>query len=300
MPVNELNNAINKQNQQVSLLKPISERNFTANCFKPIITKFEEIPVPIKIEKNLVHEKDNKIIMQKMDDLVTSNPIEIDSISPAINKGRLNLKEALNKARTSQGKFPSDNNCKLLEISLVKDIPVMIDKNITPLCSKTSDNTSPLVSDDSSDNKQCLIESNMNEVLTKESFLKMFGLYTHAYIEILEQKRLARRARRRRNINSTEHKDFHYKGFDALERQYQVFGSKRIHSKKPILYSPPSTRALKKRKFYDTFVNMKGEYLNSLNAPYKATSTGIEVNSKAIIPERRKVCVTCNKNGKFG
>lgn len=282
-------------------MKPISERNFTPNCFKPIITKFEEKPVAKEIEKNLVHDKDNKIIMKKLVDIVTLNPIEIDSISPAINKGRLNLKEALNKARTSQGKIPSDNNGKLLEIPLVKDISVMIDKNITPLCLNDADSVSPIVSDDSSDNnKQCLIESNMNAVLTKESFLKIFGLYTHAYIEILEQKRLARRARRRRNINSTEHKDFHYKGFNALERQYQVFGSKRIHSKKPILYSPPSTRAIKKRKFYDTFVNMKGEYLNSLDASYKSISTEIGVNSKEIIPEQRKLCVTCNKNGKFG
>lgn len=206
----------------------------------------------------------------------------------AINLSRLKLKQALCKAKDER-KPVDEIRVKSPSSDTVKYIP----SESNPITIVSSSSASSSSSEDMFETIDWSNESPAQTTLTKEPFLRYFGLYTHAYSDHLTKKRTVRK---RRMCTSTEHRDFHYGRLDLFEKQY---ANKR--NKRQFLYSPPATRAKKQRRaasdaeiqsvaMAESFV-VKGHGLKSNASSSSSSSNGATATDK--------VCVKCFKRSKF-
>lgn len=143
----------------------------------------------------------------------------------------MNLLNALNKAKTQQALQPVKKEKS--PDSTVSSSPPLSEN----MSEKSLGSSQKLEDDEDEELKARQIIQN------QEMFLRLFGLYTH---EKVQEMRSRRRERRRRNVTSTEKIDFHYGRIDYYDPKVQA------KKKTSIMYSPPATRALKKKRITDT------------------------------------------------
>ncbi|XP_055640158.1 uncharacterized protein LOC129777726 isoform X2 [Toxorhynchites rutilus septentrionalis] len=359
-----------RNQKQISLLKPKEERvgpaskpavsstvppfnNITFSNAKALVNEQvlkkiapEAIVVPKKLIKILPKSEPIPRPIPKLPEIVTS-PVkqEQDDYEPqelpatvAIKKSRLNLLQALNKAKNScnlsqsqpeeQPKFATVSP-RHKGITKVKSdpLPVTSKRASSGASSDSSANSrsstpiSTKASDDSSADRtppgpiEDYVEPQPTDIAELEQpvFLKFFGLLT-----LEESKALATRKteRKRRSCNSTERKDFHYGKIDYYEQQSHHITRRR--NKRPILYSPPATRGVKKRKHFDTIAATTGAGTTTARsasgssgsspscsaaaATAATASAGTRVaagdSSKLVLAElESKTCIVCNKSG---
>lgn len=182
--------------------------------------------------------KDNSLSKDRPKSLlkpVEQRMAQITPKSPAkdhISTSRMNLLNALNKAKSQQSIQPIKKE-KSPDSTASSSPPIsehLSEKSLRPSLQKMED-------DEDEELKARQIIQN------QEMFLRLFGLYTH---EKVQEMRSRRRERRRRNITSTEKIDFHYGRIDYYDPKMQA------KKKTSIMYSPPATRALKKKRITDT------------------------------------------------
>ncbi|XP_053693095.1 uncharacterized protein LOC128741348 [Sabethes cyaneus] len=347
--------SIYQSNQkQISLLKPKEERvapkgsnavppfnNITFSNAKSLVNEAalrqiapESIVVPKKLIRTLppLSEPLPRPIATK----VTLKEVEINQetdyepqelpATVAIKKSRLNLLQALNKAKNSSLTMnqPAETSKPTAmvftrqnkAITKTKSDPLPSKRPSTGGSSDSSPNSrsstpvSGKASDDSVDRALYPIEEHIEpqpgDIFELEQcvFLKFFGLLT-----LEESKALATRKteRKRRSCNSTERKDFHYGKIDYYEQHMHHITRRR--NKRPILYSPPATRNVKKRKHFDLLASSTGagtvrsgsgssgsSSASSTTAASSTTRTGD--GSKLVLSElENKTCIVCNKSG---
>lgn len=345
------------QKQQVSLLKPKEER-FTGNgssssrlaneqALKKIAP--ETIAVPKKLVKSLpkseslprpipkmaevvqVQEKPSPVKQEQEDDQdkEDGDEDELPELPPtvAIKKSRLNLLQALTKARNQNQNAPEDvpktvpnSPRQRATMTKVKSDPLpkrSSSGNVSSDSSPNSRSSTPLsakASDDSSERERSPIEEYVEPQptditeLPQPMFLRYFGLLT-----LDESKLLATRKteRKRRSCNSTERKDFHYGKIDYYEQQLSHIARRR--NKRPILYSPPATRGVKKRKHFELIADRTGAGKvgggGGGGSSASSTSSGVSgsaarvgmiqaESSKLVLADlENKMCIVCNKAG---
>lgn len=254
----------------------------------------------------------------------------------AIKKSRMNLLQALNKAKNSsltQSQPEVQSKPVVVTASATRQKGIVKtrsdplpgssgkrpsgdassdsspnSRSSTPLSVKASDDSSaeraPMPIEEYYEHQPIDIDE-----LEQPVFLKFFGLLT-----LEESKALATRKteRKRRSCNSTERKDFHYGKIDYYEQQMTHITRRR--SKRPILYSPPSTRGVKKRKHFDLIASSTGAgTVRSGSGSSSGSATGgaggqqqqqqrvaatTGESSKLVLTEmENKICIVCNKSG---
>lgn len=340
------------QKQQISLLKPKEERvasktsstlppfnNITFSNAKNLVNVAalkqiapESIVVPKKLIRTLPPLSDPlpRPIATKMPpkelhikEETNDEPQEL-AATVAMKKSRLNLRQALNKAKNSSLSVtqPAEVS-KPTTMVFTRQNKIITKTKSDPLPgkrlsiggssdsspnSRSSTPVSTKASDDSIDRALYPIEEHIdpqpNDIyeLEQPAFLKFFGLLT-----LEESKALATRKteRKRRSCNSTERKDFHYGKIDYYEQQIHHITRRR--NKRPILYSPPSTRGIKKRKHFDliassttagTVRSSSGSSGSSLASSTTAAPSTTRVNDKLVLTElENKTCIVCSKSG---
>lgn len=236
--------------KQISLLKPISERLSSSN------TSVDES----------ISQSTKSVVLEPNNSVSPPKPAVENAL---IKSSRLNLFNALKKAKTRLATTtitppvkspPSSNNSSPISSGKSSPIPIV---------------RSPEPQTDSQNNDIIEYEDVYEEELDQEQFLRLFGLYT---LEKSIQITSKRRERRRRNVQSTEKLDYHYGRFDFYEPKPQP-----LRRKKPILYSPPATRALKRRKGSD-------ECESGLRPPKISTSSSASTSNGI---EKTNGCNTC-------
>ncbi|XP_058827644.1 uncharacterized protein LOC131687562 isoform X2 [Topomyia yanbarensis] len=346
--------------KQISLLKPKEERvapksfgsnppftNITFSNAKTLVNEQalrqiapESINVPKKLIRalpkleSLPRPIPTKVIqelppLEIKDEEEEYDPPELPA-TVAITKSRLNLLQALNKAKhhslsqTNQAdEAPKPASVPVFTrqtkiISKTKSDPLPGTASKRPSSGASSDSSpnsrsstpiSVKASDDSVDRTPYPIEEHVDPQptdifeLEQPVFLKIFGLLT-----LEESKALATRKteRKRRSCNSTERKDFHYGKIDYYEQQVHHITKRK--NKRPILYSPPSTRGVKKRKHFDLIASStgagttrsgsSGSSSSSSAARVGPSGTASGENSKLMLSElESKTCIVCNKSG---
>lgn len=347
------------QKQQVSLLKPKEER-FTGNgssgsrlaneqALKKIapetiavpkrlvksLPKSESLPRPIPkmAEVVVVNEKPSPVKQEQQDDEDQEDGDGEDDLpelppTVAIKKSRLNLLQALTKARNQNQNAPEDapktvpnSPRQRATMTKVKSDPLpkrTSSGNVSSDSSPNSRSSTPLsgkASDDSSERDRSPIEeyvepqpTNIAE-LPQPIFLRYFGLLTLDESKVLATRKTERK---RRSCNSTERKDFHYGKIDYYEQQLSHIARRR--NKRPILYSPPATRGVKKRKHFELIADRTGAGKVGGGGGSSASSTSssgvsgpaarvgmtpIEgSSSKLVLTDLdNKMCIVCNKAG---
>jgi hypothetical protein len=142
----------------------------------------------------------------------------------AINNSRLNLLQALNKAKSqklapkSENEQVADNSESDKKSRADSVSPTEKPKSGDKVRSSKSKSSSPSPSpslNDSDEKNSSIVECEPAEQkeLTKDGFLKLFGLYTIEYSQYLMTHKISKR---RRRLCTTEKSDFHY-GVDAYE-----------------------------------------------------------------------------------
>ncbi|XP_055525552.1 uncharacterized protein LOC129718630 [Wyeomyia smithii] len=243
----------------------------------------------------------------------------------AIEKSRLNLRQALNKAKNSSLSMsqPAEAS-KPTAMVFTRQTKAITKTKSDPLPSKrlsvggssdsspNSRSSTPIsakASDDSVDRApnpiEEYIEPQPNDIYELEQpvFLKFFGLLT-----LEESKALATRKteRKRRSCNSTERKDFHYGKIDYYEQQMHHITRRR--NKRPILYSPPATRGVKKREHFENIASSTGAGTirsgsgssgsSSASSTTAAPASTARVGDKLVLTElENKICIVCSKSG---
>lgn len=242
-------------------------------------------------QESLLKPKAERISLPKeersMEKITAASELNRKKLSPpqeAINLSRLKLKQALCKAKDERK--PVDEICvKSSSPDTVKYIP-SASSPITILSSSSAASSS---SEDMFETIDWSSESAAQTTLSKEPFLRYFGLYTHTYSDHLTKKRTVRK---RRMCTSTEHRDFHYGRLDLFEKQY---ANKR--NKRQFLYSPPATRAKKQRR-----AASDAEIQSVAMAESAAKGHGIKSNASSSSSSwncQVKVCVKCFKRSEF-
>lgn len=211
-----------------------------------------------------------------------------------INIGRMKLKEALKKAR-SEGTLIPPNTMPAIPAKRTKEqkTPSPDMKTRAQKSKSRSKSRSPTSSDDTFEYPELPPEEVEATELSKEPFLRLFGLYTHAFSNYLKTRRMERR---RRNCTSTERGDFHYGRLDLFEKQHSRKGNRQF------LYSPPATRAKRRRA---TVITTNGaEPVTAAAAAASASRSFREKVAKTVAATlnsrsdfNEKVCLTCFKKG---
>lgn len=339
------------QKQQVSLLKPKEERctgngsSSSQQAREQALKKIapETIAVPRKLVKTLpktaAGEPSLARPIAKLPDLEKASPVKVEEddeedelpeLPPtvAIKKSRLNLLQALTKARNQNQNAPEGEVAKP---SLPRQRATMTKTKSDPLpkrgassgggnassdSSPNSRSSTPLsvkASDDSSSDPvrspiEEYVEPQPTDIaeLPQPMFLRYFGLLT-----LDESKALATRKteRKRRSCNSTERKDFHYGKIDYYEQQLSHIARRRVN-KRPILYSPPATRGVKKRKHFELIADRTGAGSvkgGGSGSSSSSSGTGVaaarvvtgtaESNKLVLADLENKMCIVCNKTG---
>ncbi|XP_058444178.1 uncharacterized protein LOC131425909 isoform X2 [Malaya genurostris] len=290
-----------------------------------VLSKPESLPRPIPTKAPIPDLKPLEIKEEEED----YEPQELPA-TVAIKKSRLNLLQALNKAKHNSLSQVSVHLTD--EVSKPANVPVFTRQSKTIVKTKSdplpntaskrpstgaSSDSSPnsrsstpisvKASDDSGDRTPYPIEEHVDPQpssifeLEQPVFLKFFGLLT-----LEESKALATRKteRKRRSCNSTERKDFHYGKIDYYEQQLNHISKRK--NKRPILYSPPSTRGVKKRKHFDLIASSTGAgTVRSGSSGSSSSSTTTRVGTatsdggtKLMLSElENKSCIVCNKSG---
>uniref|UniRef100_A0A1Q3FWF7 PHD-type domain-containing protein n=1 Tax=Culex tarsalis TaxID=7177 RepID=A0A1Q3FWF7_CULTA len=335
------------QKQQVSLLKPKEER-FTGNgssssssqqareqALKKIAP--ETIAVPRKLVKTLPKSGEaslprpipklpevSPVKVEEDQDDDDGEEDELPELPPtvAIKKSRLNLLQALTKARNQNQIAPPEDVPKPRTMT-TKVKSDSLPKRATSSGGASSDSSpnsrasTPLsvkASDDSCERDRSPIEEFVEPQptdiaeLAQPNFLRYFGLLT-----LDESKALATRKteRKRRSCNSTERKDFHYGKIDYYEQQLSHIARRR--NKRPILYSPPATRGVKKRKHFELIADRTGAGTTvkaggsgsgtgsgsgSSSSGSGTARVGTAESSKLVLADlENKMCIVCNKAG---
>lgn len=326
--------AVHPYNQrQISLLKPKEERvssggsknlppfnNITFSNAKALVNEQalkkiapERIPVPKKLIKVPPKIENLPRPVPKLPEIDCSNIKEEEDYEPeelpatvAIKKSRMNLLQALNKAKNNSLVIkpepedppkPVTSTFSKKPMPKTKSDPLPRTGKKRPSSGASSDSSpnsrssTPLsvkVSDDSSADRvpmpieeYCEPQPLHIDELEQPLFLKFFGLLT-----LEESKALATRKteRKRRSCNSTERKDFHYGKIDYYEQQVSHIARRR--NKRPILYSPPSTRGVKKRQHFDLIASNTGA--GSVRASGSASGTGSSGASTSVTASQQK------------
>ncbi|XP_021694756.1 uncharacterized protein LOC110674775 [Aedes aegypti] len=344
--------------RQISLLKPKEERvasggsknlppfnNITYSNAKALVNEQalkkitpENIAVPKKLIKVPPKIENLPRPVPKLPEIDCSPVKQEEDYEPeelpatvAIKKSRMNLLQALNKAKNSSLTLsqPSEDPPKAGFATRQKGMvktrsdPLPGSRSKRPSSGASSDSSpnsrssTPLsvkASDDSSVDRApmpieeyCEPQPTDIAELEQPVFLKFFGLLT-----LDESKALATRKteRKRRSCNSTERKDFHYGKIDYYEQQISHIARRR--NKRPTLYSPPSTRGVKKRKHFDLIASSTGA--GSIRAGGSGTSgqqreqqaqqrvgsgsvTGGDASKSVLAGLENKICIVCNKSG---
>ena len=334
------------QKQQVSLLKPKEER-FTGNgssssnaqqareqALKKIAP--ETIAVPRKLVKTLPKSGETSL-PRPIPKLPEPSPVKVEEdqddeedelpeLPPtvAIKKSRLNLLQALTKARNQNQNAPPE---EIAKPSFPRQRGTMAKTKSDPLpkrgassggassdSSPNSRSSTPLsvkASDDSCERDhdrspiEEFVEPQPTDIaeLAQPMFLRYFGLLTLDESKVLATRKTERK---RRSCNSTERKDFHYGKIDYYEQQLTHIARRR--NKRPILYSPPATRGVKQRKHFELIADRTGAGTVKTGGGSGSSSSGSGVgtskaaeSSKLVLAElENKMCIVCNKAGRFG
>ncbi|XP_055586500.1 uncharacterized protein LOC129739129 isoform X2 [Uranotaenia lowii] len=299
-------------------LKKISPETVNApKRLARMLPKVESLPRPVPKHPEISPQKQIK----QEDDF---EPVEMPP-TVAMNKSRLNLLQALNKAKNSNTTLPPREIEQKLRprqgMTKTKSDPLPGGQKLTGSSGGASSDSSPnsrastplsaKASDDSSAPAYLPIEEYVEPQptdiaeLEQPTFLRFFGLLT-----LDESKALANRKteRKRRSCNSTERKDFHYGKIDYCEQQSIHIARRR--NKRPILYSPPSTRGVKKRKHFDMIASRQGTSANSGSTVTSISATPatsgsstasrtVDSSSKASMLSdlENNICIVCNKSG---
>nr|XP_029710958.1 uncharacterized protein LOC109403483 [Aedes albopictus] len=296
--------------------------------------KIENLPRPVP----KLPEIDCSPVKQEPDEY---EPEELPA-TVAIKKSRMNLLQALNKAKNlTLGGQPEELSKPVASGFAAGRQKGMIKTRSDPLpgssgkrsssrgassdSSPNSRSSTPLsvkASDDSSIDRApmpieeyCEPQPTDIAELEQPVFLKFFGLLT---LEASKALATRKTERKRRSCNSTERKDFHYGKIDYYEQQVSHIARRR--NKRPTLYSPPSTRGVKKRKHFDLIASSTGA--GTLRAASAATGTsssgagqqrdqsgqqqrvgsgtstsGEGPKSSVLAGLENKICIVCNKSG---
>lgn len=255
-----------------SLLKPISQRKM-GQC--------ELDPLNIPVVRPEVGIKKIKEPTQ-----VTVQP----SASAQVSLSRLRLAAALCKAKDANKiqpiVQPSQNNVQ-------KRAPETAPLTVTIKCNTPSLSSSRSSDASSSGEVEFLKDEENPDELGKETFLRMFGLFTPEYTEHLMNRRPQRK---RRQCTSTERGDFHYGKFELFERQF----AKR---NKQFLYSPPATRAKRRIGSNGTITQPREPVIMPKRArgikSNASSSSSLSSNGSNNGSESQRVCLTCYKRSKY-
>lgn len=348
--------------RQISLLKPKEERvgcggtknqppftnitfsNANALANEQALKKIapETIAVPKKLIKLPPKEENLPRPIPKLPETVCS-PIKQEEeeeynihTSATIKKSRMNLLQALNKAKNSSlTQSQPEVQLKPVVTAFVNRQKGITKTRSDPLPGSSSKRPSSGTSSDSSPNSRSSTPLSVKasddssgdrvpmpieeyyehqpidiDELEQPVFLKFFGLLT-----LEESKALATRKteRKRRSCNSTERKDFHYGKIDYYEQQMTHITRRR--NKRPILYSPPSTRGVKKRKHFDLIASSTGagtvrsglastatttaagQQQQQQQQPQRAIAAAGESSKLVLTDMENQICIVCNKSG---
>ncbi|XP_052889787.1 uncharacterized protein LOC128298077 isoform X2 [Anopheles moucheti] len=277
--------------------------------------------VAVKQELEIKQEPiDQEISIEPEDHLA---PITLQE-SAAVKRGRSNLLQALNKAKTTQKtnlkqthtsppasaiKSGRNNRAGSVNAGEQRSSSVSSDSSnsraSTPgtSCNGGSTRKSTVengTSDESSlerllppEEPPCQLPTNIDE-WEQYSFLKLFGLYTIEDSNLLKGRK---NERKRRSCCSTERKDFHYGRFDYYEQQFYIVQKRRYNVNKRLLFTATSAeKSIKKRKPW-----------SSLVMPAPPSSLSVEVSSadgkasfqgdslESVIEPVSKFCFVCKK-----
>ncbi|XP_029733829.1 uncharacterized protein LOC109433657 [Aedes albopictus] len=294
--------------------------------------KIENLPRPVP----KLPEIDCSPVKQEPDEY---EPEELPA-TVAIKKSRMNLLQALNKAKNLTLGGQPEEAAKPVASGFAARQKGMIKTRSDPLpgssgkrsssrgassdSSPNSRSSTPLsvkASDDSSVDRApmpieeyCEPQPTDIAELEQPVFLKFFGLLT---LEASKALATRKTERKRRSCNSTERKDFHYGKIDYYEQQVSHIARRR--NKRPTLYSPPSTRGVKKRKHFDLIASSTGAgTLRAGSATTGSSSSGAgqqrdqsgqqqrvgsgtsttgEGSKSVLAGLENKICIVCNKSG---
>uniref|UniRef100_A0A182SNG6 Uncharacterized protein n=1 Tax=Anopheles maculatus TaxID=74869 RepID=A0A182SNG6_9DIPT len=262
------------ETQQPLILKKMLRSSSLATTPSVVATVKEE-PSPVATVKEEPIETEHGIEME--DQLITAIACQE---SAAVKRGRSNLLQALNKAKTTQKTSPKQSP------STSPPAPVAAKStrsNRAGSLNAGEGQRSSSVSSDSSNSRASTPGTNSNgtrkqhtnpESNTSDespverlpippaeppntlptsideweqySFLKLYGLYTIEDSNLLKGRK---NERKRRSCCSTERKDFHYGRFDYYEQQFYIAHKRRYNVSKRLLYTATSVeKSIKKRK----------------------------------------------------
>lgn len=189
------NGTVTATKSQVSLLKPKSERT-SMGLYALHIAQTTPEPQPSRPVPPLA--------------IPTSKP------SAAINNSRLNLLQALKKAKDQKLANVTAPVVVQVQSRAVAEKPKPIAATIKtePLPVKTSSTAVSSSVSSGSDDIDLPEEDVEPVILGKEAFLRVVGLCTQTYKEYIMSRRSERK---RRNVTSTERGDFHYGKLELFE-----------------------------------------------------------------------------------
>lgn len=204
-----------------------------------------------------VHQKE----MHHHTDDSKAKPATVAQPEPqSINISRLKLKAALNRLRTTDFLQTSDSATD----------------------TKAELNAESRLCDENLELKELTTEEIQPNYLEKEPYLRVLGLCTHAHKEFLLARRMERK---RRQCTSTARTDYHYGRFDLFEKQYAHAG------KRQFLYSPPATRARKRRPT----VQASQQRTDTTNIPDVVVVIREKGDRSVHVDIAERVCITCFK-----
>lgn len=256
--------------------------------------------------------------------------------SAAVKRGRSNLLQALNKAKTTQKtalkqpqtsppasaiKGGRNNRAGSLNAGEQRSSSVSSDSSnsraSTPGTScngggsgvgnTRKSNVENGTSDESSlerllppEEPPCTLPTNIDE-WEQYSFLKLFGLYTIEDSNLLKGRK---NERKRRSCCSTERKDFHYGRFDYYEQQFYIVQKRRYNVNKRLLFTATSAeKSINKRKPWSSLVmpapvSLPVQDLSTDGkASFQADSLEREEDESCVLEAQNKLCFVCKKDG---
>lgn len=266
-------------------------------------------------------------------------PTPIQTPTPTMTSSRMNLLQALNKAKKQS----------LTPVSTLPPPPTSVAAQTNKRQTvKTSRNPSPISSDDASssssgerrikpkpklpintvvgrrrrskspspsssstsfDGPDLPDEDEEPTVLGKEAFMRLFGLCTHTYKAFLTTRRSERK---RRNVTSTEKGDFHYGKIDTLfEVSPSVFLTifntnissiqqyQASKNNKRMLLNSPPATRTLKRKRKTAAIAIVEPPTKKATAKSKSSSGSSASSISSTISEEPKMCMSCLASSMF-
>lgn len=162
-----------------------------------------------------------------------SDPEPPKTASSSLLKGRMNLKMALVKVKTSKTVPPAVEGIDTDEETSRVEAEKLVNKFLVP--SKTRTRKKPTSSASSSDSNRrskspeedvtmpqviLPLEVPEPEITDQLSFMSVLGLTTHDIVNKMKERRSTRK---RRNVKTSEKQDYHYGNFDISEVSWSSF-----------------------------------------------------------------------------